>query len=280
MPRFDERSGERFTQWPRPLPVRGGIQAQSKHGAFGKRWWGKRWIAVLEGFGLGARLTRGRSYARRGQVTAIIVEPSGVSATVQGSREEPYSVTMRIAPLSRAQWRNVTARISQTPHFVAMLLNEEMPDDIETAFRAAGCELFPKSVRDVRTTCSCPDASNPCKHVAAVYYLIGEEFDRDPFLLFGLRGLRRDALLAALSLEASATTQEAPATQATSPAEPPDRRPPVEAPPVDGWPLRRAGRFPFWSGEAPLEDALSSTYREAGEHAVALLAEAWPDADR
>jgi uncharacterized Zn finger protein len=272
MPQFDER----FPRWLRQLPVRGGIQAQSQHGAFGERWWAKRWIAVLEGFGLGARLTRGRSYARRGQVTGIAVEPSGVRATVQGSREEPYAVTVRVKPLTRSQWREVIARVSETPRFMAMLLNGEMPDDIESAFRAAGCELFPKSARDVHTTCSCPDASNPCKHIAAVYYLIGEEFDRDPFLLFGLRGLQRDALLAAPSLECSAASAPAP----TAVPDSPERRPRVDAPPVDGWPLRRAGRFPFWSGEASLEHALSAAYREAGERAAALLAETWPDSTR
>lgn len=275
MPRFEDR----FPRWSKPLPVRGGIQAQSKHGPFGERWWGKRWIAVLEGFGLGARLTRGRSYARRGQVTGIAVESSGVRATVQGSREDPYIVTMRMTPLTHAQWRVVTERISHTPRFLAMLLNGEMPDDIEIAFHEAGCELFPKSVRDVHTTCSCPDASNPCKHVAAVYYLIGEEFDRDPFLLFALRGFTRDALLAALSLEASAESTPAVAALATAP-EPTASRPPLDPPRVDAWPLRRAGRFPFWSGERSLEDALSAVYREAAERAAAFLAETWPDSDR
>ncbi|MGB8521115.1 MAG: SWIM zinc finger family protein, partial [Candidatus Tumulicola sp.] len=192
--------------------------------------------------------------------------------------EHPYIVTMRMTPLTQAQWRVVTERISQTPRFLALLLNGEMPDDIGTAFREAGCELFPNSIRDVHTTCSCPDASNPCKHVAAVYYLIGEEFDRDPFLLFALRGLQRDALLAALSLEASAASTPAVAGIETA-SESTASRPPVDAPPVDAWPLRRAGRFPFWSGERSLEDALSAVYRQAAERAAAFLAETWPDSD-
>ncbi|MGA8535097.1 MAG: SWIM zinc finger family protein [Candidatus Tumulicola sp.] len=282
MPRFEDR----FPTPPPLRPVSGGIQAQSKRGAFGERWWAKRWIGVLEGFGLGARLTRGRAYARRGQVIEIAIEPRGVRAAVQGSRKDPYAVTIRVKPLTRAQWRNVAARISQTPRFVAMLLNGEMPDDIEEAFRAANCDLFPRSVADVQTTCSCPDWSNPCKHVAAVYYLIGEEFDRDPFLLFALRGLKRDAIFAAVALEGSAAEGSAASeTSAASGAalvpvpESPDSRPPVDAPPVDGWPLRRAGRFPFWSGEASLEDALSTVYRDAGERAAVLLAETWPDSD-
>lgn len=286
MPRFQDD----FPRWSKPLPARGGIHAQSKHGPFGKRWWAKRWIAVIESFQLGSRLTRGRSYARRGQVTTIAIEPGKVAATVQGSREDPYAVTIEMKPLTSVQWRDVAARISESPRFVAMLLNAEVPVDIEIAFRAAGCELFPNSVRDVQTACSCPDASNPCKHVAAVYYLLGEEFDRDPFSLFALRGLRRNELLAALKLDApgapqarseQASDSEPPLPQSEAPLpDSPTLRPPLDAPPVDAWPLRRAGRFPFWNGTIPLDDALAALYRDAGADAAEMLAETWPDTVR
>jgi uncharacterized Zn finger protein len=254
--------------------VSGGIKAQSKRGAFGERWWAKRWIGVLEGFGLGARLTRGRSYARRGQVTEIAIEPNGVRASVQGSRKAPYKVAIQVKPLDEAQWRHVAENIAQTPRFIAMLLNGEIPEDIEAAFEAANCTLFPQSIADVRTECSCPDWSNPCKHVAAVYYLIGEEFDRDAFLLFALRGIERDAILPAIAVEEP--------QRRTPPMQPEiasARRPPLERPPVDAWLLRRTGRFPFWHGAVPLEDALSSVYAKAGESAATLLAETWPDPD-
>lgn len=194
----------------KPRRVRGGIKAQSKRGAFAERWWAKRWIAVLEGFGLGARLARGRSYARQGQVTQISIEPDGVRAEVQGSRRAPYSVTIQVKPLSVSQWRLITDAIMRTPRFAAMLLNGQMPEDIEDAFREAQCELFPQSITDVRTDCSCPDWSNPCKHVAVVYYLIGEEFDRDPFLLFALRGRTRRDILATLTLDDEPSPEIAP----------------------------------------------------------------------
>lgn len=259
-----------------PRPVRGGIKARSKRGAFGERWWAKRWIGVLEGFGLGARLTRGRSYARRGQVIEIAVEPHGVHARVQGSRKAPYSVAIQVKPLDAEQWRQVVEIISQTPRFAAMLLNGEIPEDIEDAFRAANCALFPQSIADVRTECSCPDLSNPCKHVAAVYYLIGEEFDRDPFLLFAFRGLERDAILPALAAEEPRRQTSSVRAEATSsPASLP--RPPLERPPMDAWLLRRTGRFPFWHGSVPLEDALVAVYTKASESAATLLAETWPD---
>jgi uncharacterized Zn finger protein len=96
--------------------------------------------------------------------------------------------------LSAREWRAVGAAIAANTRLAAMLLAGEMPEDIETAFAAAGTTLFPKTQSELKTACSCPDWSNPCKHVAAVFYLIGEEFDRDPFLLFVVRGLPREAV--------------------------------------------------------------------------------------
>jgi uncharacterized Zn finger protein len=61
-----------------------------------------------------------------------------------------------------------------------------------------GCSLLPAAQRDLATDCSCPDWSNPCKHIAAVHYLLGERFDEDPFLMFELRGRSKEALLAVL----------------------------------------------------------------------------------
>jgi uncharacterized Zn finger protein len=201
----------RWSDWPpreKPRRVEGGIKAQTKRGAFGQRWWAKRWIAVLEGFDLGARLSRGRAYARAGQVTDIALELGGVRASVQGSRAKPYQVTIRMRELTAREWSAAGAAISANTRLAAMLLAGEMPEDIETAFAAAGTTLFPKTQRELKTACSCPDWSNPCKHVAAVFYLIGEEFDRDPFLLFVVRGLPREAvrdLLAPLDVPGGST---------------------------------------------------------------------------
>jgi uncharacterized Zn finger protein len=182
----------------KPRAVRGGIRAGSKRGRFGETWWAARWIAVLESFDIGARLQRGRSYARHGQVLSIDIEKGVVSARVQGSRRAPYKVAVTIGQLKPAEWRRVTDRIAGQAIFAAKLLAGEMPQDIEEAFTTAGVSLFPEKSRELVTACSCPDWSNPCKHVAAVYYLLGEEFDRDPFLLFRLRGLEREELMTLL----------------------------------------------------------------------------------
>jgi uncharacterized Zn finger protein len=187
-----------FPPSSRPIDVAGGIRAQSKRGRFAESWWAERWIAALESFDIGERLNRGRRYARRGQVLSIEVDKGIARARVQGSRPRPYEVTVKVRPLQTAEWTRVTSQLAREAVFAARLLAGEMPRDIETAFQRAGSSLFPEKSRELATACSCPDWSNPCKHVAAVYYLLGEEFDRDPFLLFTLRGLTRDELLARL----------------------------------------------------------------------------------
>ncbi|HET8772228.1 MAG TPA: SWIM zinc finger family protein [Thermoanaerobaculia bacterium] len=176
------------------IAVQDGIKARSKRGAFAKQWWAQRWIAVLEGFNLGARLQRGRTYARGGQVLGIDVQPGRVESRVQGSRRDPYRVSIAIKPFTPDERARFSAALSASPLHLAKLLAGEMPQDIETVLEQQRVSLFPARQSELTTECSCPDWSNPCKHIAAVYYLLGEEFDRDPFLLLQVRGITRDDL--------------------------------------------------------------------------------------
>jgi uncharacterized Zn finger protein len=187
--------------WYKPTQakeVKGGIKAQSKRGAFASKWWGQRWTQVLESFHIGARLSRGRSYARKGQVASLTIDKGKVLADVQGSRAKPYKVTIQFNTYSKKQWEQVVELLIEQPIFAASLLGNEMPEEIESVFEKAKLPLFPKRQRDMETDCSCPDWSNPCKHIAAVFYLMAEYFDNDPFLLFKLRGMEWEDLLAAL----------------------------------------------------------------------------------
>ena len=201
--------------YTKPIEVRGGIRAGSKRGAFGSSWWAKRWLQALEEFQIGNRLGRGRSYARRGQVISIDVRPGGVTAKVQGSRKRPYNVTIDVRTLTPPDWERIQAAMVEQPIIAASLLSGRMPDNIEDTFRSVGLSMFPDRRDDLETDCSCPDWSNPCKHVAAVYLLLGEEFDRDPFLIFRMRGMDREDLLGP-EFRRSALTLEGPAL----PAEP------------------------------------------------------------
>jgi uncharacterized Zn finger protein len=182
----------------RTIEVSDGIKARSKRGDFAKNWWARLWIQSLERLMDSGRLTRGRSYARKGQVLSIEEKSSGIVARVQGSQRKPYSVTIQMAALSDAQWAKVFDALSEQALFTAELLAGEMPHDIETAFETAGVSLFPARRGDLETDCSCPDYANPCKHIAAVFYILGERFDEDPFLLFRLRGRSQEQVLQAL----------------------------------------------------------------------------------
>jgi uncharacterized Zn finger protein len=189
-----------WADWPpaRPRRVEGGIKARSKRGAIGEQWWSRRFISVLESYGMSGRLARGRSYARAGQVLDFKLSQGKVTARVQGSRVRPYQVHIGVLPLTTAQWRRVQDRLAGQALFRAKLLAGEMPHEIEEVFDDCGTPLFPRSVADLDMRCSCPDWGVPCKHLAAVCYVLAEEFDRDPFGLLAWRGRGREELLAAL----------------------------------------------------------------------------------
>ena len=205
-----------------PRKVANGLKTKSERGAIGETWWSKRWVAVLESFGMGTRLTRGRSYARQGQVVSINVEPGIIKAKVQGSRPKPYDVKIKLKPLSDKDWDNVTDAMATQAIFVAKLLAGEMPTNIEEAFATAKVSLFPTNKQELVTDCSCPDWANPCKHIAAVYYILAERFDEDPFLIFKLRGRSKEEIIQTLRskraetlpIESSTPNTAAPAAQA------------------------------------------------------------------
>lgn len=177
-----------------PLPA-DGLKARTKRGSIGEQWWSRRFIDVLESFGMEGRLGRGRRYARTGQVLHLTVGPSLVTASVQGSRPRPYTVEIEVDELDPEQWALVEAALADQALFRAKLLAGEMPLEIEDVFHDCGVPLFPERLDDLYMDCSCPDWGLPCKHLAAVFYLLAEAFDDDPFLVLAWRGRERAELL-------------------------------------------------------------------------------------
>jgi uncharacterized Zn finger protein len=192
------RRGGSFFPASRPLKADGGIKARSKRGSIGEQWWSRRFIDVLESFGMQTRLARGRNYARSGQVLTLEIGTGHVTALVQGSRVKPYRVRLTVDPLTKPQWRAVERALARRALFRARLLAGEMPQEIEEIFADCGTPLFPRSPRDLAMSCTCPDWEVPCKHLAAVFYVLAEAFDDDPFGMLAWRGKGRDDLLAAL----------------------------------------------------------------------------------
>jgi uncharacterized Zn finger protein len=220
----------RFADYGPTIRVSGGIRAQSTRGAIGESWWSRRFLAVLESFALGSRLTRGRSYARKGQVLSLDIVPGEVSSTVQGSRPTPYVVSIGLAPVAESTWDRIEAALAAQAIFTARLLAGEMPAEIEQVFTDVRAPLFPTSAGQLHMECSCPDWSVPCKHIAATFYLLAEAFDADPFQLLLWRGRGRETLLEHLrSLRDGAL----PGVPATRPARAPRRaKRPIEPQPA------------------------------------------------
>jgi uncharacterized Zn finger protein len=162
-------------------------------------WWVEQWMELIHGYRFKKRLERAWEYARSGNVTSIRFEGRRVHARVQGSGEEPYKVKLWLDVLNDEDWGYVLDALTQKARWSAQLLAGVMPQDIERAFAASGKRLFPFKLQEVRSECSCPDKANPCKHVSAVFYLMGDRFSEDPFVLFQLRGRTRAQLLGDLA---------------------------------------------------------------------------------
>lgn len=188
-----------------------------------KQWWVERWLELLDSYRFKKRLERGRNYAREGNVLSIEIDNTEVLASVQGSETDPYQVTLSLEPFktenreralksmsqhpfTEEDWDCVIATMSEKALFSAQLLAGEMPNEIEQVFTHNGLSLFPYSLTDVRSRCTCPDKANPCKHIAAVYYQLGDRFSEDPFLIFQLRGRSKKQILTSLRSQRSSTT--------------------------------------------------------------------------
>ncbi|WP_214367636.1 SWIM zinc finger family protein [Pseudonocardia sp. H11422] len=196
----------------RPRRVAGGIQIHSTRGAVAQTWWSARFIEVLESLGVGGRLARGRTYARAGQILELQVDAGAAVARVQGSRPEPYRVRVGLATYGKTEWAAVEQALADDAWYAATLLAGGMPPEIEQLFGSLGLALFPASGRDLSMDCSCPDHAVPCKHLAAVFYLLAEHFDADPFEVLALRGRDRETLLANLRARRGGGDTAAPAT--------------------------------------------------------------------
>ncbi len=276
---------------PRP-PRRPGVRIRSQRGEIGATWWGRKWIAALALFGWETRLERGRSYARRGQVFDLRIRSGEATAKVQGSRPTPYSVRIAVRPIPDRGWRFVERSLAARSGVAASLLAGEMPTATEEMFRTARLPLFPESDSDFQSDCNCPDWANPCKHIAAVHYVIGEALDRDPFLLFLLRGRTRESLLGDLRrLRSRESTPRTGATDALATTLAPGHPRTLPTRPAVFWksalptsdlmirigpprlpraPLRRLGEPPFLRGDPEAMQRLESLYDRISARALAI----------
>lgn len=244
---------------PKPPPPAHGIKIKNA----GATWWGRRWIEALEQLSpeYASRLARGKTYARTGRVHDLAVKPGKVTAKVTGSRAEPYAIDLAIARLDDATWKKALTELASKARYSAQLLAGEMPEDVDEVLRKLGVRIFPSKAGDLATECSCPDWANPCKHVAATHYVLGDAFDNDPFLLFELRGRSRDQVLAAMRT-------------ATVPSGPKAKAKPQAADDTDAIPGVKLGaiaseRYDAWRGAPP---SLRLTFARPASDAAVIAA--------
>lgn len=282
--------------WYEPAPKKPPPERGIRMKKAGTTWWGQRWIEALENVlrGDSARLARGRTYARAGRTHDLVVKGGKVTAKVTGSRATPYKITIELTELAAPAWKNAIDSLAKKAQFSAELLAGQMPQAIDEVFIEAGVSLFPKQHADLKTSCSCPDWGDPCKHVAATHYVLGEALDRDPFLLFELRGRTRDQVLDALRRARSGVSEATPKKRGKSKTAPQDA--PIEVPTVKlgklkpgdydkpreplpalhfsfdepvthGAVLRQLGALSTWKGDATPADVLTPLVRAAAETA-------------
>jgi uncharacterized Zn finger protein len=279
-------SGDFYPRASKKPPPEHGIKMKKA----GTTWWGQRWIESLEKVlaGDSGRLSRGRTYARAGRTHDLVVKGGHVTAKVTGSRDTPYKIAIKLSALSAVAWEKAIAAMAEKAQFSAALLGGEMPKDIDEAFRTADVSLFPATRADLVTSCSCPDWGDPCKHVAATHYILGEELDRDPFLLFELRGRTKVRVLDALrrARGANSGTEASSPGEATVPAPPgialgkvapgdydrPREALPAlhfsfDAPVAHGAVLKQLGVPVAWRSENSPADTFSPILRRAAEAA-------------
>ncbi len=172
-----------------PYNVRGGIRAQNVRSQVSRKWWAKRWISFLEEQQLGARLGRGRSYALSGQVLSLEIKPGLAKAVVQGGSKEAYTCEIRFEVAKPKEKARIVDRLLARPMLISQLLIHTLPEEVERLFRAEGYPLLPSTPDAFEASCTCPDPINPCKHLAAVLFILIEAIEQNPLLLLELRGI-------------------------------------------------------------------------------------------
>jgi uncharacterized Zn finger protein len=176
-------------------PIANNQQPMTNYEIESPEWWVQRWNDLLNSYRFKKRLERARNYAREGNVLSIEFKGPEVLAKVQGTAPEPYQVSLSIDPFTEEDWSYVVGTMAEQAIYSAHLLAGEMPYDIEKVFTSNGLSLFPFTLSDIHSRCSCPDPQNPCKHIGAVYYQLGDRFSEDPFVLFQLRGRTKEQIL-------------------------------------------------------------------------------------
>ena len=158
-------------------------------GSYGQTWWGAQWLNALSQIDYDNRIPRGRSYANKGAVTKIEIQHGKIHARIKGSRPRPYSANIEVPEMPRQQTKALLDALALDPVIISKMLNRELDPAVLERARMLKVDIFPARWKDLSMRCSCPDWAVPCKHLAAVIYLISREIDGNPFMVFALKGV-------------------------------------------------------------------------------------------
>lgn len=245
-----------------------GIRLQATRSRVPKQWWYRRWQDYMESLHMGVRIGRGRQYATGGNVRSLEIVPGGAVARVNGSGPEPYLCKITCEAARGGVREKLVAGIRENPMLLARILAGDLPEEIETRFRAAGLPLTPSHLAPLKAHCSCPDGAVFCKHSAAVLFLMGEAFGFEPLLLLEMRGITAKRLFGLDPDELSAALLEGRGEDSPDAMPPPAPNAGKATPPRPAFEeslMEFPGPLPFWRGESRFGD----TVREMSDHAAA-----------
>jgi len=181
-----------------PYHVKGGLTVKSKRGDIGSSWWSKQ---IQEGFlsrSYDGYTSRGKNYARKGQVISIKIEEGGILAFVQGSDRTPYKIVVSFdyAGKNSGHGKALVGYLNENyTQFLRMLSGELTEEFSRSIKKNTGFTLVPDGRFTLTPWCSCPDSSKFCKHALAALFILSEQLDEDPMLLFTLAGMDKERVV-------------------------------------------------------------------------------------
>ncbi|MDN2497432.1 hypothetical protein FHY52_12165 [Nocardia nova] len=190
-----------FSVYGKRRPVRGGVEPRSRRGSFARTWWGRAFLEAVEEVADAGRLSRGRTYARSGQVVSYHIEPGAVAAEVQGSQPRPFTSVLTLRVLRDDRLDELVEQVRGTPGMLAQLASGALPQEL-------GPLLLPGTAAELDFSCTCPDDGWPCKHVAALCYIVAERLDESPAIMLNLRGLDLDTLIRGVQEDSGPTISD------------------------------------------------------------------------
>ena len=161
----------------------------AKRVTYGNTVWGKLFLDILSTYDDPGRLQRGRTYANTGKVKELKIEGVKVTAKVKGSYYPWYMVTLEFPGVSQTDKNKIQKIITDNPLVAAQLAQDEYSDEFALLLKDAHVSLIPSRWSKIARTCNCPDTGDPCKHMAAVLYLLAQEIDSQPKMLFSIANI-------------------------------------------------------------------------------------------